>query len=86
MKYEVYVERKVSTFPYENLTIGLTQQFDDAEVPRDAGFEEVREKLDEWVTVEAKRIGPKSPESRQVRPRDPILDMSNEPAMRKRIC
>ena len=90
MKYEIYIERKVSTYPYENLTIGYTQQFDDAETPRDAGFVEVRDKLDEWVTVEAKRVGPKSPERvlispKQPRPRDSILDLSNEPQDRRRF-
>ena len=92
MKYEIYVERKVSTYPYENLTVGYTQQFDDAETPRDAGFVEVRDKLDEWVTVEAKRIGPKSPEPREKillhpgrRPVDTLLDMSGEPQDRRRF-
>jgi hypothetical protein len=91
MKYEIYIERKVSTFPYENLTIGYTQSFDDAETPRDAGYMEVRSKLDEWVTLEVRRIGPKDPEPRErilispKRPRDPILDMTDEHATRRRF-
>jgi len=92
VRYEVYVERKVSTYPYENVTIGLSQQFDDEETPRDVGFNEVRDKLDEWVTEEARRVGPKDPEPREKiplasgrRPRDPILDMSEEPNMRRRF-
>jgi len=78
MKYEIYVERKVSTMPYENMTIGYSQEFDDSETPRDEGFKMVRDKLEAWVVGEAKRVGVKNFELR-----DPILDMSNEPQDRR---
>ena len=82
MKYEVYIERKVITFPYENLTIGLTQQFDDGETPLEAGFLLVRDKLEDWVTSEMKRVGPKKLEPRSSI--DSIFDMSNEPISRRK--
>jgi len=92
LKYEIYIERKVSTFPYENVTVGLTKQFEDSETPLEAGFMEVRDKLEEWITEEARRCGAKNPEPREKvllapnrRPRDPILDMSGESQDKRRF-
>lgn len=61
MKYSITVSRLVQTYPYENLEIILSQEYDDYIVPRDAGFIEVRDKINEWITAESKRSGRRSP-------------------------
>ena len=79
MKYEIYVERKVSTMPYENMTVGYSQSFDDDVTPPDGAFKVVAGKVEEWVTAESRRVGVKNFEIR-----DPMLDMSNEPRASRR--
>ena len=89
MKFEIYIERKVSTFPYENVTVGLSQEFEDSVTPREAAFIEVRDTLEGWITEEAKRCGAKSPERVILqagrKPRETYLDLSNEPQDRRRF-
>jgi hypothetical protein len=92
LKFEITVSRKVQTFPYESLGVTLTQQFDDSETPLEAAFIDVRDRLDQWVKEESERCGARSPEPREKvllspnrRPRDPILDMSQEPQDRRRF-
>lgn len=55
-KFSVSYTRKVQTVPYENVTISLTQEFDD-EVPYDHAFMEVRCKVDAWIKAELRMLG-----------------------------
>ena len=44
--------RKVQTMPYENVTIGLTREFNEDEVSHDDAFKEVRDTVETWVNYE----------------------------------
>lgn len=49
--------RKVQTVPYENVTISLSQEFDDDEVSYDYAFKEVRDRVNRWIDVELQMLG-----------------------------
>ena len=58
-KFNVTVTRKVQTIPYENVTISLSQEFDDNEVSFDYAFKEVRDRVAKWIDVELQMLGVK---------------------------
>lgn len=62
-KFNVTYTRKVQTVPYENLTISLSQEFDDDEVSYDYAFKEVRDRVNRWIDVELQMLGVATPSS-----------------------
>jgi len=56
-KFSIIYTRKVQTVPYENITISLSQEFDDDEVSYDYAFKEVRDRVARWIDVELKMLG-----------------------------
>ena len=60
MRYTVFYERKVRVAAFDMLTIGLSEEFDDSVMPKDAAFEYVRKRVDEWVEEERNRLLEKS--------------------------
>ncbi len=55
-KFSVTYTRKVQTMPYENVTISLTQEFDEDEVSYDYAFKEVRDRVTRWIDVELQML------------------------------
>ena len=51
-KFSVSYTRKVQTVPYENVTVNLTREFDEDEMPYDHAFKEVRDTVARWVDAE----------------------------------
>ena len=78
--HEVTVSCKVSTMPYESLGVTYTQEFNDDFKPHDEGFKMVSEKVDEWITLSACRVGVKNFELKES-----YLDLSDEPRDRRRF-
>lgn len=56
-KFSVSYARKVQTLPYENITVNLTAEFDDDEVPHDYAFSTVRDKVELWLKNELDSMG-----------------------------
>jgi len=56
-KYSIHYERKVQIRPYEMLTIGLTQEFDEYETEWREASLAVRNKVEEMVLSEQRRLG-----------------------------
>ena len=56
-KFSITYARKVRTQPYENVTISLTQEFDEDEVSYDYALKEVRDRVARWVDVELQMLG-----------------------------
>jgi len=55
-KFSVTYTRKVQTVPYENVTISLTQEFDDDEVSYDYALKEVRSRVARWIDAELQML------------------------------
>ena len=62
MVYEITVRRKVQTFQYESLEVGLVEEFDDS-IDRDKAFQQSAKKVAEWIESELLIMGlnPKHP-------------------------
>jgi len=56
-KFTVSYTRKVQTVPYENVTISLTQEFDDDRCSPDYAFKEVRDTVNRWIAAELQILG-----------------------------
>jgi len=56
-KFSITYVRKVQTQPYENVTIGLTQEFDEGKVSHDDAFKEVRDRVEMWINYELQVLG-----------------------------
>ncbi len=56
-KFSVTYTRKVQTMPYENVTISLTQEFDEDDVSYDYALKEVRDRVARWIDVELQMLG-----------------------------
>lgn len=54
--FEITVKRRVQTYPYESLEVGLTEQFDD-DKDRDKAFQETARTVEEWVESELLIMG-----------------------------
>jgi len=55
-KFSITYVRKVQTQPYENVTIGLTQEFED-KMSHDDAFKEVRDRVEVWINYELQILG-----------------------------
>lgn len=55
-KFSVTYTRKVQTVPYENVTISLTQEFDEDEVSYDYALKEVRGRVTRWIDAELQML------------------------------
>jgi hypothetical protein len=51
-KFSITYSRLVQTVPFENVSVSLTREFDDEEVPYDYAFKEVRDTVARWVDAE----------------------------------
>jgi len=60
VRYTVFYERKVRVAAFDMLTIGLSEEFDDSVMPKDAAFDYVRKRVDGWVEEERNRLLEKS--------------------------
>ena len=56
-KYTVSYSRTVQVKPYENLKIGLSEEYDTDEVPREWAFNKTREKVEEQIQASLKYLG-----------------------------
>ncbi len=56
-KYTVTYSRLVRTVPYENITVTLTQEFDNEETSSDYAWKQVRDKVHEWINIELESMG-----------------------------
>lgn len=54
--FEITVRRKVQTFQYESLEVGLTQEFDDS-IDEDKAFQLTAKKVEEWIDMELLEMG-----------------------------
>jgi hypothetical protein len=87
MKYRILFAKKVTSRQYENLTFSFEVESDDGDTPIDYVKSLVVEKVNGWIDEELIGMGlPPLAESRQSRPKESFLDMSDEPAYRRRIC
>ena len=59
-KFTVSYTRTVKTLPYENLKIGLSEEYDDGEVPREYAFSQVRQKVNDEIASTLKFLGIKA--------------------------
>ena len=56
-KFSIAYARKVQTIQYENITIGLTAEFDDKDTTHDGAFSLVREKVNQWIEQDLIMMG-----------------------------
>jgi len=56
LKYTIFYQRKVRAQAYEMLEIGLSREFDTSETPTEAGFAEVRDRVNAWIDEERERL------------------------------
>lgn len=59
MKYTIIYRRTIQTKPYTTSTIGLSVEFDTAEVPIEAGYYDIRDRVDRLVLEERNRLAEK---------------------------
>jgi len=55
-KYTISYERKVQIRPYEMLGIGLTEEFDEPLITKDAAFYLVKKQVNQWIQEERARL------------------------------
>ena len=56
MKFTVHYTRKVRVAAYDMLEIGLSREFDTAQMHIPEGFRQVRSYVDEWIEKERNRL------------------------------
>jgi len=56
-KFSVSYARKIQTLPYENITVNLTAEFDDDDIPYDYAFNTVKTKVELWLKNELNAMG-----------------------------
>lgn len=57
MKYSISVSKKVQTYPYENIEVSYSAEYDSEDVPPDVAYHEVSSQVNEWINMGLKQLG-----------------------------